>query len=74
MGYFLIYERMIDSIIFARNKFLRPNGLMLPDKAVMYVRATSNLKQYEKYFSFWDNLFGTGIKMPICKNYQLKEA
>jgi hypothetical protein len=36
MGYFLLYERMLDSVIFARDKFLRNDGLMLPDKATMF--------------------------------------
>jgi len=42
MGYFLIYERMIDSIIKARDWFLKEDGLMMPDKAVMRVQAYSN--------------------------------
>lgn len=74
MGYFLIYERMIDSIIFSRDKFLRADGYMLPDKAVMKVQAYSNYRDYKAYFDFWENIWGTGIKMPVCKKYQMKEA
>ena len=36
MGYFLLFESMLDSVIFARDKWLRPDGLMFPDKATMY--------------------------------------
>jgi hypothetical protein len=32
MGYFLLYESMLESIITARDKWLKPNGLILPDK------------------------------------------
>ena len=38
MGYFLLYESMLDTVIFARDKYLRPEtGIMLPDKAVLYL-------------------------------------
>ena len=37
MGYFLLYEAMLDSVVFARDKWLVPGGLMLPDKATMCV-------------------------------------
>ena len=33
MGYFLLYESMLDCVIDARDKYLRPGGKMLPDKA-----------------------------------------
>lgn len=38
MGYFLLYESMLDTVLFARDKYLRPGtGIMLPDKAVLYL-------------------------------------
>ena len=40
MGYFLLYESMLDSVLWARDKYLRPGtGKMLPDKADIYVAA-----------------------------------
>jgi protein arginine N-methyltransferase 1 len=33
MGYFLLYESMLDSVLWARDKYLAPNGKMLPDRA-----------------------------------------
>lgn len=27
MGYFLLYESMLDSVLFARDKYLNPNGV-----------------------------------------------
>jgi len=33
MGYFLLYESMLDSVIYARDKYLKPGGLMLPERA-----------------------------------------
>lgn len=40
MGYFLLYESMLDSVLWARDKYLnKDGGKMLPDKAIMYVAA-----------------------------------
>jgi protein arginine N-methyltransferase 1 len=38
MGYFLLYESMLDTVLYARDKYLRPKtGIIMPDKAVLYV-------------------------------------
>jgi len=39
MGYFLLYESMLDTVLFARDKWLVPGGLIFPDKASLYVCA-----------------------------------
>ena len=39
MGYFLLYESMLDSVLWARDKYLVPGGKMLPDRAQLYVAA-----------------------------------
>ena len=33
MGYMLLYEGMFDSVIFARDKFLKKNGKLFPNIA-----------------------------------------
>lgn len=37
MGYFLLYESMLDTVLYARDKYLSSNGLMFPDKATIYM-------------------------------------
>lgn len=37
MGYFLLYESMLDTVLFARDKYLKEGGKMLPDKCTMFV-------------------------------------
>jgi protein arginine N-methyltransferase 1 len=39
MGYCLIYESMMDSVLFARDKWLRKDGkgMIFPDKATIYI-------------------------------------
>lgn len=39
MGYFLLYESMLDTVIFCRDKWLVEGGLMFPDKARLFIAA-----------------------------------
>jgi protein arginine N-methyltransferase 1 len=39
MGYFLLYESMLDTVLLARDKYLKPGGLIFPDKASMHICA-----------------------------------
>jgi hypothetical protein len=32
MGYCLFYESMLDTVLYARDKWLKPGGLMFPDR------------------------------------------
>lgn len=37
MGYFLLYESMLDTVLYARDKYLAPGGLIFPDKATLFI-------------------------------------
>lgn len=37
MGYFLLYESMLDTVLYARDRYLVPNGKIFPDKATIYL-------------------------------------
>lgn len=39
MGYFLLYESMLDTVLFCRDKWLKPGGMIFPDKASLYIAA-----------------------------------
>ncbi len=39
MGYFLLYESMLDTVLYARDKYLAKDGLIFPDKATIYLAA-----------------------------------
>lgn len=39
MGYFLLYESMLDTVLWARDRYLAPNGLIFPDRAHIYMAA-----------------------------------
>ena len=40
MGYFLLRESMLDSVLSARDRYLKPGGAMYPSHATMYVAAS----------------------------------
>ena len=43
MGYFLLYESMLDCVLWARDKYLnKKTGKMLPDRATMYMAAVED--------------------------------
>jgi len=37
MGYFLLYESMLDTVLYARDKYLKAGGLIFPDKATIHM-------------------------------------
>ena len=37
MGYFLLYESMLDTVLYARDKYLTEDGLIFPDKATIFM-------------------------------------
>lgn len=53
MGYFLLYESMLDSVLWARDKYLRKGGKMLPDKANIYVAAIEDEQYKKQKIGFW---------------------
>ena len=68
MGYFLLRESMLDSVIRARNKWMKPEGSMFPSHATMYWAAISSEEDREgKYGDYthsmreWET-FGKDMK------------
>jgi len=58
MGYCLLYESMLDTVIFARDKWLKPGGLMFPDKASLFMTAIEDNDYKEEKINWWDSVYG----------------
>lgn len=58
MGYFLLYESMLDTVLFARDRWLVPNGIIIPDKAVMFLTAIEDGNVRRDRFDYWDDVYG----------------
>eukprot|EP00188_Purpureofilum_apyrenoidigerum_P000314 Plantae.Rhodophyta-Purpureofilum_apyrenoidigerum.ctg1129.p1 GENE.Plantae.Rhodophyta-Purpureofilum_apyrenoidigerum.ctg1129~~Plantae.Rhodophyta-Purpureofilum_apyrenoidigerum.ctg1129.p1 ORF type:complete len:369 (-),score=64.93 Plantae.Rhodophyta-Purpureofilum_apyrenoidigerum.ctg1129:220-1326(-) len=71
MGYFLFYESMLDTVLYARDKFLKPDGLMFPNKTTLFICGIED-GEYKRYkYDFWDQVFG--VDMSHIKNIALTE-
>lgn len=57
MGYFLLYESMLDSIIDVRDKYLKPSGTIWPNKAQIFVAPLSDEIHYKEKVRYWKNVY-----------------
>ncbi|EAS00376.1 arginine N-methyltransferase (macronuclear) [Tetrahymena thermophila SB210] len=71
MGYFLLYESMLDCVLDARDKYLASDGLMFPNKATMFISSFCNDEIYNQRFDFWDKVYG--VDMSCMKQWVYKE-
>jgi len=58
MGYCLFYESMLDTVLYARDKWLKPGGLMFPDRATLYVTAIEDRQYKDDKIYWWDDVYG----------------
>ncbi|KAI3714712.1 hypothetical protein L6452_21671 [Arctium lappa] len=58
MGYFLLYENMLNTVLYARDKWLVSNGIVLPDNASLYLTAIEDAEYKEDKIEFWNNVYG----------------
>ncbi|KAJ9106082.1 hypothetical protein QFC21_001221 [Naganishia friedmannii] len=58
MGYMLLYEAMLDSVLHARDRFLAPGGLMVPSQTRIILAGITGQQLWDEGFGFWDNVYG----------------
>ncbi|KAG5022484.1 hypothetical protein JHK85_018826 [Glycine max] len=58
MGYFLLFENMLNSVLYARDKWLVDGGVVLPDKASLHLTAIEDADYKEDKIEFWNNVYG----------------
>jgi protein arginine N-methyltransferase 1 len=71
MGYCLLYESMLHTVIYARDRWLAPDGILLPDKSSIYICAIEDAEYKEDKINFWDNVYG--FNMSCIKQMAIKE-
>merc|ERR1711973_482829 len=57
MGYCLLYETMLPTVLYARDKWLRPGGLIFPDKCTLYITAIEDAQYKEDKIHWWDQVY-----------------
>jgi len=58
MGYCLFYESMLDTVLFARDKWLKEGGMMFPDRATLFITAIEDQEYKESKINWWDDVYG----------------
>lgn len=59
MGYGLLYESMLDSVLWARDRYLDPrDGLMVPSHATLRIAALTDSDLHISHVDFWKSVYG----------------
>ncbi|GFS15026.1 protein arginine N-methyltransferase 1 [Elysia marginata] len=58
MGFYLLHESMLDSVIAARDKFLSPDGIMAPSHATIYMAPVDMSEHFQDRADEWSNIYG----------------
>ncbi|XP_063145644.1 protein arginine N-methyltransferase 3 [Candoia aspera] len=72
MGYFLLFESMLDSVIYARDKYLAKGGSVYPDSCTISLVAVSDIAKHTDQLAFWDDVYG--FNMSCMKKVVIPEA
>ncbi|XP_018410260.1 PREDICTED: protein arginine N-methyltransferase 3 [Nanorana parkeri] len=73
MGYFLLFESMLDSVIYAKDKYLAPGGAVFPQICGLSVLvALCDPERHAGKLAFWDDVYG--FNMSCMKKAVLPEA
>jgi len=60
---------MLDTVLFARDKWLKPKGCVYPDRCTLCLAALGNSQKVQHKLSFWDNVYGfkmSSMKKSVC--------
>ncbi len=72
MGCFLLYESNIENVIKARDKWLKKEGLILPDKAMINLAAIEDYQFKDIKINFWREV--DGINMTPVRSAAISEV
>lgn len=77
MGYALLYESMLDSVLVARDRFLRPAisdkdgqdgegrpaGVLAPSQTRMLLSLCDGKEVHKERVGFWNDVYGTLLRI-----------
>ena len=71
MGNFLLSNSLLKKVIYARDKYMVKDGLIFPDKAILYISGIQDEEFKQNKFKMWDNVYN--VNMSCVKNVSFKE-
>uniref|UniRef100_A0A667W826 Protein arginine N-methyltransferase 3 n=1 Tax=Myripristis murdjan TaxID=586833 RepID=A0A667W826_9TELE len=72
MGYFLLFESMLDSVLYARDLYLADGGSVYPDLCNISLAAIGDAQKHHDRIAFWDDVYG--FNMACMKKAVVPEA
>lgn len=72
MGYFLLFEGMLDSVIYARDNYLSDDGMLLPNRCSICLLGYGDERKHKELIQFWENVYG--FDMSSLQKEVLSEA
>ncbi|KAL4980698.1 S-adenosyl-L-methionine-dependent methyltransferase [Aspergillus desertorum] len=69
MGYGLLFEAMFDSVIYARDRYLAPGGLMAPSHATLRIAPLADPELVQSHIGFWHDVYGFNMKSMLTGIY-----
>ena len=72
MGYFLLYESMLPSVLYARDRYLREGGILAPSHSRMVLAAATDRGVLCERSRFWSDVYG--FRMPSMTQGLSSEA
>jgi protein arginine N-methyltransferase 3 len=70
MGYCLLYEAMLDSVLYARDRYLKPDGLMVPSHCTMHLAPLADQEWISDNITFWRDVYGFDMTSMMEKIYE----
>ncbi|GAB1605886.1 protein arginine N-methyltransferase 3-like [Argonauta hians] len=72
MGYFLLFESMLDTVLYARDKLLKPDGFIFPNKCSTHLVAINDQEMHHSHVTYWNDVYG--FQMSCMKADVMREA
>ncbi|XP_044000494.1 protein arginine N-methyltransferase 3 isoform X2 [Gambusia affinis] len=72
MGYFLLFESMLDSVLYARDCYLADGGSVYPDLCNISLAAVGDAQKHQDRIAFWEDVYG--FNMACMKTAVVPEA
>ncbi|KAI1762762.1 S-adenosyl-L-methionine-dependent methyltransferase [Hypoxylon sp. FL1150] len=62
MGYCLLFEAMLPSVLYARDRYLAPGGLLVPSHAGLWVAPVADPEYVDDNVRFWRDVYGFDMR------------
>jgi len=69
MGYALLFENMLPSVLSVRDRYLKPGGLMLPSRSRLWLAPLQDDTWRKSKLDYWSDVYGIDMSMllPVAK-------